>query len=237
MTVITKLTIDLFLVLSFVSSQSADLRAEAQSLFLEGAALIEQNHHESMSGTKEGLERGIELVQRAVELGYPDIQVAYLKLASALNSLAHAYYGDQEEVFEDLSNYRKLIYRRLLELDPNSAEILSQNAVLAEDPQEQEALFRRAVEADPKHAESNYLLGMILIARGESDEGIPLARRGVENSGAIVLQSYGSDLLEALKGSGLDAEAKDFEKRFKELLREWLWIPGPPHEESNGSGN
>ncbi len=157
---------------------SADLQAKAEARFEEGSSLIEKNGHESMVATKAGLERGIELVRRAMELGYPDTQARYLKLAEALNELAFSYYDDQSEQFGDLANHRDLLYRRLLDLYPDSAEVLYENAFLTEDPEGRKVLLRRAVEADSSHALSSYALGMQLIEEGNFKEGVPLARKG-----------------------------------------------------------
>ena len=200
-------------------SSSADLRAEAKELFEEGTALIDRHHHDSMSATKEGLERGIEMVRRATELGYSDLETAYLKLAEALNELAFSYYEYQSEQLGDLAHHRDQIYRRLLELYPSSSEVLYENAFLTEDSEVRKALLRRAVDADPRNAQSSYILGMQLIEEGNFEEGIPMARRGVENSGALVIQSYTDEFLGLLKRLGHYKEARDFEEHLEDLLK------------------
>ena len=219
--------LSLMLLVQFIGpdAKSEDLSRKAEELFNEGSALIEWNNHDSTDATKSGLERGIELVRRAVELGYPDIRSAYLLLAAANNDLAFSYHGGEGEEFDDIAEHRDDYYRRLLELYPNDAEVLFQNSDLVGGKGFELDLLRRAVEADPNHAESNFYLGIYLMQAGNYEEGIPFARRGIENCGALVFLAHSQRFLDLLRSSGRHKDVQDFEEHYKELEIENLGQP------------
>jgi serine/threonine protein kinase/tetratricopeptide (TPR) repeat protein len=137
--------------------------SEAYRLYVAG-------RHYSQLRTTDGVKKGVELLQRAVQLD-PDYALAYAGLADCYYN-ASGTYAPPAEVMPKI----KATAEQALGLDETLAEAhtaLAQVKAFYEwDWAEAEKELKRALELNPGYARAAYVYGMILSEQGRVDEAI-----------------------------------------------------------------
>ena len=145
---------------------------EAYRLYLKG--LFYWNKR-----TVDGLRKGIELFQQAIELD-PEYALAYAGIAHSYNQLGFYQYLPPREAFPRA----KAAATRALELDPSLGEAHTVLAVVRFWHEWNwagaEAEFQRAMEASPDFVHAHHFYGIFLTAMEQFEEGLVGLRRAQE---------------------------------------------------------
>ncbi len=154
---------------------------EAYQLYLKG-------HYYSSLFTKEGINKGTELINQALALD-PNYASAYEGLAYALCA-----YGDLVVAPSEVMPKARKAAKKALELDDTLAEAHGDlayiNLVYDFDWSAAEKEFRRAIELKPTSAFAHEYYGWYLVAVGRSDEAIEEGKRGLEMDPLSIEANY-----------------------------------------------
>jgi serine/threonine-protein kinase len=186
--------------------RAATSNMEAYDLYLKGRFFWEQRG--------EGLHKGLELFERAIELD-PDFAQAYAGAADAYGLLSS--YGDMQPR-EGLPKARSAA-ERAMELDEGLAEVHSAVASVSWaswDWRRAEQEFLRAIELNPSYAPAHNFYGQyLLLVKGRAKDAVIELQRTVEldplNAHALAI------LGQTLMGANRLPEALDVFRRAKEL--------------------
>jgi tetratricopeptide (TPR) repeat protein len=163
-------------------AEGKDEEVNLQQEFGNAKKLIESNCGDCMGGTKEALEKGIAELIKVIESGYRNELEAYKLLAYAYNEMAAVYLArNPNEKKIVVEKYRKT-YQKLIQLAPNDPEILYGYAISLplEDKTVRLKIFQEILRIDPNHKDANYMAGLILIEKGEYDEGIKDLKKALD---------------------------------------------------------
>lgn len=211
------LALALMLTVTVAAPASPETPAER---FQRGRRLIEANCGECMGATREGLERGIQDVREALEMGYPGKKEAYRRLAEGNNTLALVFLTpDSREQHAVLGEVRKA-YETLLELDPKDAGVRYEYAATLPGLDEQLVQYRKVLELKPDHADARFAVAMILLERERKDEGLQELRKAFEQAVGGAAETYGIKLQRLLLQEGRKKEAEEVRKQLQEKLKE-----------------
>jgi serine/threonine-protein kinase len=144
---------------------------EAYRLYLQGRFYSNKN-------TREGLMKGIEFFQKAIELD-PEYALAYSGLADAWYGLSSAHLPPNEAMPK-----ARDAATRALELDESLAEAHASiglvRAFYEWDWRGAEDQYKRAIALNPGHASSHHRYGWYLALMGRLDEATELMKRAEE---------------------------------------------------------
>ncbi len=155
--------------------------ADAQKLFQEGKRLVEANCGDCADSTRAGLERGVKMLERSLDQGFPHPDRALKLLESAYRGLMLIYAEPDSEERAQLRKRHDQVLERWLAVSPDDPDALLESAHTL-DPKASEAIARRVLKLEPNRAEADYLLGISLVDQGKVDEGILHLRRAYENA-------------------------------------------------------
>jgi len=207
-------TIIFMIIMGFLDRGDAQ-ETTPEDHFLRAKKLIEANCGDCMGGTKKGLEEGIAELRKAIQLGYKNKE-AYKLLAEAYNEIVIVYSVRGSAEQKSLIDEKKKIYRQLYELDPNDPEILYLYAELFEDDREKLAMYRKLLERDPKHSDARFVMGLLLIKKGQLKQGANEIKEAILlEQNVLVLNNYISRLIESLNQHGCKLEFQESEDLFK----------------------
>jgi tetratricopeptide (TPR) repeat protein len=178
---------------------------DAEAHFDRGKALIDYNIADNYDATQAGLEEGIAELRRAIALGCGDKPSAYKALVHAYLALARIYVGggDPEGRNRDLAESRD-VCRTLLDIAPDDVEALSVCAsAFRGAPDEQLRLYRKVVVLAPENAEGRFMLGMLLVDKGDLAAGAQEVRQAINLEDQMIpMSNYGDRLIEKLQAHG-----------------------------------
>jgi len=90
------------------------------------------------------------------------------------------FWNEEAAEWKDVDFYAQMISDDIeLNISPKAA-VWAEKAQEAKDDVEKIALFRKAVEADPKSGFAVHMLGILLIKSGKKEEGLKLARQAIK---------------------------------------------------------
>jgi len=160
-----------------------------------------------MGATRQGLEKGITDVRKAIADGYQNRADAYKLLADAYNVLALVYVKPDSEEQKKVFRLQKEALEEALALSPGDAQIRLDYARVTGNPQGQIAALRELQARDPKNAEINYMLGILLIHDSKFEEGVAYMEKSIELSDAHFAKIYGRHGRQILLEKGRKVEA------------------------------
>jgi tetratricopeptide (TPR) repeat protein len=198
-----------------LSTTAAASAQTAERHFQRGKGLIESNCADCMGSTKKALKEGIADLNKAIDMGYSDKVAAYKLLADAYNTLAIVYSdsGSQEE--KTYSEARQDTYRRLLDLDPQNAQIRYEYAMTLSDSTKQIGALRDVLKLNPNYADAHFTIGMLLIRTDQVDEGIGELKKGLQLAEPERSKVFGRRLIDILVGLGRKEEAEQVREDLK----------------------
>jgi len=205
----------------FLPLPSAGEETSAEEYFLQGQQLVEDNSHDHMGATKEGMEKGIDALKKALETGYPNVIEIYKTLGKA--------YAEMRHYDESYLKKRREIYEILLKIAPDDPDVLDDYAslYLKDDKARQIEFYRRIIKIDPKRADARYVLGLTLIETGSIDEGIKSVVEGIEmESDFRALGNYVKRLISKLSYIGCPLSGSDVIREKVYSMREAFEIGG-----------
>jgi hypothetical protein len=211
-----RMLITLSLTLLLTGGQAA--AGEADQLFAEGLELIRTNCGECLSATRVRLEDGIAAVRMAIELGY-DETAGYKALAEAHNTRAFVYTRAGTEDRKDALAELDAVYRRLLELAPDDAEVRVGYARLLHDPAERIEHLEAAAASAPELAHVRNFLASTLIELGQLEAALPHARAAVALARPDVADEFARRLARRLDAAGRAADAEQLRATARARLR------------------
>ncbi|HEX8411829.1 MAG TPA: protein kinase [Thermoanaerobaculia bacterium] len=204
-------------------NRRASVDPEAYRLYLRG-------RHEWNKRTPEGLENGIELFRRSIEVD-PAFAPAHAGIADTYLLLGGTYEILPPREAMPLARQAAL---RALELDPALAEAHASLGLIAHefewDWPRAEQSFRRAIELNPNYGPAHQWYGSALIYRGRFDEGLAQLKRAEELDPLSLVTR--SDLAQAYWISGqYDTSIAHARKLTEQAPRFWLgyWFLGLAH--------
>jgi serine/threonine protein kinase/tetratricopeptide (TPR) repeat protein len=152
-----------------VSAEDLEPAAGANEVNPEAYEAYLRGKHFLAKGTAEGLQKGMAMLQQAVDLDPVD-PLAYAGLANGYVMLAHAT-GDA-----DYARRAKAAAQRALEFDETNAEAQAALAMVAMffdwEWQAAEIAFRSAIEANPSNAEVHSYFGFLHLVQGDFEPAV-----------------------------------------------------------------
>jgi tetratricopeptide (TPR) repeat protein len=153
--------------------------AEARQVDPEAYQLYLKGRYHWNRRTEEGLKKGLEYFQRAIEID-PGYAPAYCGLSDSYNILASFGHISWAEA---MTNARAAAYKAL-EIDDELAEAHTSVATLALsqnwDWSGAESEFKRAIELNPNYATAHHWYGLTLLGMKRFDEALAQARKAQE---------------------------------------------------------
>lgn len=191
-------------------------------LATRGEALIDANCGDCQDGTREGLEQGLALLEEAVALDHPKPADIYRRLVDAYGQLALVYCQPDSAEQAAASERRMSYFRELMTLEPEDADLRYEYAMAVRDEAERRAALETALAIDPEHLDARFVLGQLDVGRGDADAGLRAMRAVYEQAladgvDAERVQAFGEWLIQALRGTGRDAEAWPIERQLRTL--------------------
>jgi serine/threonine protein kinase/tetratricopeptide (TPR) repeat protein len=145
----------------------------------EAYRLVLQAQHHIGRQSPEGLRKGIELCQQAIEID-PAYALSYARLSVAYNFAGLFGYADASEVYPRMNAAAK----KALELDDSLADAhigLGFGLFYREwNPRAAEREARRSLELNPDSSDGYVLLNFALLAQGRFEEAIAAGKRAVD---------------------------------------------------------
>jgi serine/threonine protein kinase/Flp pilus assembly protein TadD len=172
------------------------LTAEEQALLQSARKVNPEAHDAYLNGryfwntrTKEGLFKGIEFFQQAIDID-PEFALAYVGLADSYGVMAaHGHMKPQEA----LPLGKQAVMKALL-LDETLAEAYAIQAFLFswydKDWKMAEQVFKRSIELNPNYASAHQWYAELLAMTGRHDEAIAAAKRAQELDPLSPMISY-----------------------------------------------
>ncbi|HSR52312.1 MAG TPA: hypothetical protein VLV83_15905 [Acidobacteriota bacterium] len=188
----------------------------------EGRRLLEKNCADCMGSSRAGLEQAIAELEKAAELSEEQDPETLRLLAEAYNVLIHVYLDRSPPEKNEYKSKRALALKRLVELQPNDAQVLMDYARTLAKPQEKTEIWKRVLQLDPTHAGAHRAIGARLLQDGEVDQGLGHWRAAYEASTGQKKMAYGRDLIHELRRHGRDQEAIELEKEVERYRVDWL---------------
>ena len=145
---------------------------------MEAYRLVAEGRMQFDRKTEEGLERAIDLFERAVKLD-PEYGLAWCGLADSLAIMADYGYGDREALIASA----RTAAGRARELLPQSGASHASLGVIAEVLQDAPTALRehqRTIELDPSHADAHSWHAWVSLIVGEGPQALVSATRAVE---------------------------------------------------------
>jgi hypothetical protein len=203
----------LLLALHLVAGTATATRAEAdpsaEAAFAAGQALVQANCGECIGASAAALARGLREIERALELGYPQLGGAYRLLAEGYGTLAFALAEPGSAEHHRARAAQREIYRLWVQAEPANAEALYGHAVtLDDDPAARRAALERLAEVDPQHLSGQVLLGETEIASGAAPAGLARMKAAFDIAQGAARREFGERLVDAYERQGLPAEAQ-----------------------------
>lgn len=194
----------------------------AKEHFARGKALIEANCGDCMGRTRQGLEKGISEVLKAIEAGYDDQIAAYKLLAEAYNTLAYVDAGRDPKEQKEVILLQKAALEKVLTLNPGDGPTRVQYARVVGDRKMMIAALREVLAADPNNAEIRNLLGISLVEVGQIEEGVVHLKKSVELANPYWARTYGDRGRALLLDKGKKVEAAEVARVMQEKKQRYL---------------
>jgi len=185
-------TILILFLVCFLPLPSFGEETSAEEYFLQGRQLVEENGYDRMGATKEGMEKGIDALKKALDAGYPNVIAIYKTLGVAYLEMSHY---DKSYLHK-----RRDLYEILLKIAPDDPDVLDTYVSwYVKDKAREIEFVRRIIKIDPKRAGVRFSLGMLLIETGSVDEGIKSGIEAIEmESDLYIAGNYVTRLTDAL---------------------------------------
>lgn len=192
---------------------------DPEVLLREGRALIESNCGDCMGSSAQELRRGIQKVERALELGSPDRAEIYRLLADAYGQMALVFLAPDSAEQSELLEKQRQAYERLVEIEPRNVDLLYEYAFALRDDAARAGILRRILDIQPGHAEALFALGRYEAERGDS-KGLADMRRAFDMAEGEKALEYGEGLLAILQQQGRAEEAREIARRLDKIRKD-----------------
>ena len=191
-----------------------------EELFRKGSALIEKHCGECQSASREGLEEGQKLIERALERGYSDRVAALRQLEDAQAQIAFVFaQPDSPDQARALAEQKRLL-AELVELEADDPELLMSYALIA-GPEASRKALERILALDSDHQEALFALGLRDVQHGDTDAGLERMERAfrlaLTEEASRDAEYYGSRLLWTLQALDRDTEAENISQQLQQL--------------------
>lgn len=216
--VMKKYIIVILIIMTFSSIGNAQ-EENAEKHFQLGKKLIEVNCGDCMDATRKGLEDGIAELLKSIEMGYPDKIAVYKLIADAYNTLAFVYAVPDSKEQKEIRNKQIEIYKQILRLDPRNQGILYQYALTYEDTNDQLIALQEVLKINPDHADARFAIGILLVQKGQLEDGIKELKKAVDLADSVRLEVYGNRLVDILIQHGRKKEAEEVSKELQEKIK------------------
>jgi len=181
---------------------------ENEYYFVRGKKLIESNCADCSGASKQGLNEGVALVNKAIDTGYKDTLSAYKLLADAYNTLTIVYSETGSSEHKRYSDARRFVYHRLLKLEPKNAQVWYEYAMTLTTTAEQIENLNIAIKIEPKYADAHYAVGMLLIDSGKLEEGIVEIESSLRYGDHNQVEQFANRLIDILYRLGRSEHAE-----------------------------
>jgi hypothetical protein len=183
--------------------------------FSQAKKLIEANCADCVGATKEGLVKGIESMQKALDAGYIDRGAALRLLAEAYNELAHVYAKPDSIEQGQALGRRRGILEQLIAFAPNDPAVRFEYAMMMADRNQRILALREILAVEPLHEDTRFGLATSLAEEKTGQaEAAKLLRELVETKNPERALAYARRLHGVLLQLGRKAEAEALSQRF-----------------------
>ncbi len=181
---------------------------DAKNHFGQGKRLIDANCGDCVGATKQGLEQGIAEVVKAIQLGYEDKKSAYSLLANAYNTLGIVFSAPSSDEQKATFESRQAVYEELLKLDPQNVQVNYEYAMTLQDTAKQLKILKEVIRLNPSYADAHFSSGVLLIQKGDTEEGIVELERSVQLANEQQVEVFGRRLIDVLNERGRKDDAQ-----------------------------
>jgi hypothetical protein len=183
--------------------------------FAEGKKLIEANCADCAGATKEGLQRGIDVMRDALDTGYVDRAAGLRLLAQAYNELALVYSEPDSVEHGQALARRRAVLEQLVAFAPGDPGVHYEYVMTFSDRDQRILSLREILAVHSDHEPTRFGLAMSLAERqGSEAEAAGLLKGLVESAEAERAVTYATRLHEVLLKLGRKTEAEDLARRF-----------------------
>lgn len=197
--------------------------------FQKGKEQIEHNCANCYQAKPEQLLEGIGRVEHAISLGYPNVIEAHKLLVRGYGE-AMASTEDQQAI-DNFKRKREQNSAWLYQMAPNDPEVLDLKAAEAEskaqetkNPEEKLKLLEEATTINPKRADAQFLLALVLADKKQFDKAVDALKLAVENADSRdAAENYLQTVYLGLKKNG--CVATNYNSWFEGLDKAYLQGP------------
>jgi tetratricopeptide (TPR) repeat protein len=198
-----------------VKGSAIEKGREAERDFLEGKKMLDANCSDCYGHTRDGLAKGIELVEKAVAGGYSNKVVALALLRDAYSFMAYGYAQQGSDEQKRWKDKITIVISQLLDLDKSNPEWLLAKALETSDPSLLASKVEEILNAHPNYSDAQFVMGNILRDQGKVAEAIKRYEAAYRLAKGLQAMSYGQTLVIMLRAHGDSKRADQIEAELR----------------------